>query len=436
VSEEYTLKAEELERGIDVENTTLVYSLISNGKKEISRTLKYDYTRCNGCGICVSVCPTKALELGSIPEIATGLDAPPVTWNIDLCTFCGMCAAFCPVNAIKMDTNDVDVAGGDSLLNMDTSFNEQCLPCLICERTCPHDAIEVELNLPTKESLFPFDETGKGSIEVDMEKCTLCGICAPFCPAFVMVEKDVDCNSLMPFENLIVDTEKCDYCTLCVDICPEDAISVERISGKPINVKPPKIEGEIKVDAELCTRCGWCAAVCPYDGVDVQRPFDADVHLLKGPLTECDPIGCHACFNVCPSNCFYVKERSDTTDGGVEGIRIGVKEDFCIGCGACENSCPLHGIVVERKQSSHFSPDEGPWGSQWNDAISSLTEGTRHRPDAEGSIDHLKIGVEHNEGTVEAVPKKNLKRLTRPLEEVEQKLKNVGKRRKFELGGS
>jgi len=60
-----------------------------------------------------------------------------------------------------------------------------------------------------------------------MEKCTLCGLCADLCHAFVFVEKKASADSLMPFEDLLVDRIKCDYCGICVPFCPEDAIKVK-----------------------------------------------------------------------------------------------------------------------------------------------------------------------------------------------------------------
>ena len=66
--------------------------LYTQATEKSLKTLDYDYKRCNGCGICVEICPTKALELGPIHEIATGLDAPAVMMDLDKCTFCRMCS--------------------------------------------------------------------------------------------------------------------------------------------------------------------------------------------------------------------------------------------------------------------------------------------------------------------------------------------------------
>ena len=64
---------------MDVQGDHFLYSQAT--EKSI-QTLDYDYKRCNGCGICVEICPTKALELGPVHEIATGLDAPAVMMDL------------------------------------------------------------------------------------------------------------------------------------------------------------------------------------------------------------------------------------------------------------------------------------------------------------------------------------------------------------------
>lgn len=46
---------------------------------------------CKGCGVCVSFCPTKVLEIKD--------DKCVITYR-DKCIFCGQCEQRCPDNAI------------------------------------------------------------------------------------------------------------------------------------------------------------------------------------------------------------------------------------------------------------------------------------------------------------------------------------------------
>ena len=213
--------------------------------------------------------------------------------------------------------------------------NEKCLPCLLCEPVCPTRAIKVNFN-KTREDYGPLRQGIKGKIAVDQEKCNLCGRCAKFCKAFLLMDRadrEKDPRNLVPYEQLLVDEELCDYCGLCVPICPEEAIAVE---GEPLAVAEGEEEfkGKIEIDQDLCIGCGRCAQVCPYQAMDIKKPFAGEIKLIEKNLARCDPLGCQACFNVCPAKCWYVDER---------GKAAPVK-DQCIFCGACEKACPVSAI--------------------------------------------------------------------------------------------
>ncbi len=47
---------------------------------------------CTGCGACIEICPTLALELKD----------KKVQFKEELCEECGLCAAECPVEAIRI----------------------------------------------------------------------------------------------------------------------------------------------------------------------------------------------------------------------------------------------------------------------------------------------------------------------------------------------
>ncbi|MCX9011458.1 MAG: 4Fe-4S binding protein [Candidatus Methanoperedens sp.] len=343
------------------------------------RVLDYDYKRCNGCGLCIEVCPKKAIEPGPLIEIATGLDAPPVIVDHTRCSFCGMCASFCPVKAFKMTLNDRNILELAEFPHLDSGvvFNDKCLPCLICVKACPEEAISVEFTFQKKEAIAPFKSGKTGEIEADMEKCTLCGLCVEFCPAFVLVEKKPEANDLMPFDDLLVDRTKCDYCGLCVPFCPEEAIKVKGdFNLEDVKKLAPKITGTIRVDNDKCTRCGWCEAVCPYDAAVVTKPFEGEIELIDAKLKGCDPVGCHGCFNVCPSKAWIIPADK----------KIDVVRDFCTYCGACEKACHVNAIGVKRKAVKHTPVIETPWAQDWKMAIASLTADDRNRPDTSRTL--------------------------------------------------
>jgi len=255
--------------------------------------------------------------------------------------------------------------------------NEKCLPCLLCQPVCPGQAIKVAFN-KTREDYGPLRTGIKGKIAVDPEKCNLCGRCAAFCKAFLLTdrtEREKEPRNLVPYEQLFVDEELCDYCGLCVPICPEEAISVE---GEPLDVPEDDrvFSGEISVDQSLCIGCGRCALVCPYQAMDIKKPFEGEINLIEKNLVRCDPLGCQACFNVCPAKCWYVDER---------GKAAPVKEQ-CIFCGACQKACPVSAIDVRRSDVRHTEIKETPWAEEWKQAISAIKTGQRSRPDVSGAV--------------------------------------------------
>lgn len=254
--------------------------------------------------------------------------------------------------------------------------NDKCLPCLLCEPVCPTKAIRVTFNR-TREDIGPLRQGIEGRISVDQDKCNLCGRCAKFCKAFLLLDRtdrDKEPQKLAPYEQLLVDEELCDYCGLCVPICPEEAISVE---GEPLKADPPlEFEGKIEVDRDLCIGCGRCALVCPYQAMDIKKPFQGEIRMVEKNLVRCDPQGCQACFNVCPAKCWYVDERGKAAPA----------KDQCIFCGACQKACPVSAIEVERSDVSHTEIKETPWAEEWKQAISAIKTGSRERPDVSSAL--------------------------------------------------
>ncbi len=50
-----------------------------------------DLRRCSGCGVCVELCPTSAVELR---------DGKAAITRPAACTFCPLCESYCPEGAI------------------------------------------------------------------------------------------------------------------------------------------------------------------------------------------------------------------------------------------------------------------------------------------------------------------------------------------------
>ena len=61
-----------------------------------------DVNVCKGCGLCVTVCPKKILEIAKDKLNAKGYNPARVT-DMDKCIGCAMCGMMCPDSAITVE---------------------------------------------------------------------------------------------------------------------------------------------------------------------------------------------------------------------------------------------------------------------------------------------------------------------------------------------
>lgn len=119
---------------------------------------------CNGCGTCLSICPTKAI---------TGGPGRVHSINVNLCINCGACAKVC-LNSCVLDQNGTTVQRV-SKRNWDI----------------PH-----------------FNET----------KCTRCGKCYEICPAGIITKPS---SAVLPS---LTNAKLCASCRMCWKVCMFNAI--------------------------------------------------------------------------------------------------------------------------------------------------------------------------------------------------------------------
>ncbi|SNR62701.1 4Fe-4S dicluster domain-containing protein [Humidesulfovibrio mexicanus] len=78
--------------------------LKENGVKitPASQKVSRDEDACMHCGLCTSLCRTKALSVD--------LTTRKVLFDVDRCSACGICTRVCPVRAMIVDMNDDDLS--------------------------------------------------------------------------------------------------------------------------------------------------------------------------------------------------------------------------------------------------------------------------------------------------------------------------------------
>jgi len=63
--------------------------------------VKVDWTKCNGDGVCVEVCPVEVFELQDLPKYPDTKKSVPV--KADDCILCMACVTSCPTEAITVE---------------------------------------------------------------------------------------------------------------------------------------------------------------------------------------------------------------------------------------------------------------------------------------------------------------------------------------------
>jgi 4Fe-4S ferredoxin len=321
----------------------------------LDKNLKYDLSRCVGCSLCLP-CPWDAITLGPVQEVAAGRleGAPLVIIDEDKCTFCGLCDSACIFNAIEAQFDDIPADVQYARLKGKHELDEdKCAPCLLCAKICPRDAITVDIKVTTKKELVKYKNRkaalrvaagtpdAKGTIVIDEDKCTWCGLCELLCPECITIywtEEKPKPPDFIPAVGIRIDTSQCDYCGLCETICPSDAVKVNCDSAPSRMIHEPIVEGNMTIDDDLCVDCTLCAQKCPYEALDVTLPLTGKVEVEN--LERCDPTGCINCFNICPTKAIFPTGDKD---------KLKIIEEICVFCGACENACPEEVLKVTRE---------------------------------------------------------------------------------------
>ncbi|MHA1339427.1 MAG: 4Fe-4S dicluster domain-containing protein [Promethearchaeota archaeon] len=262
-------KPPKVEKYMDIDGNLIIeqWKLLDKSKRLI-----YDLEKCVGCSLCYTICPSNAIELGPIPEIAQKLieETPAVLVDTEKCSFCFMCAKVC-INSVYKVVDE----------------NEQ----------------EIDLHeYPSLKQMWLWDE----------ESCKF-------------------------------DPDK-EICLICKEI------------RDPKNVKQGKhFSKDLKKVVDRC----------PTKSMQFISPFKGKVIILKNRLHRCDPNGCKACVNICPTESFFIPQSAQEIE---KFGKIACNEETCMYCGACENACPEKLIIVKRDSVDLEIPPESknkPWIKRW-----------------------------------------------------------------------
>jgi ferredoxin len=137
-------------------------------------------SRCIACGNCMKACPTNTLQPCTIRDGLNRLYTPKIVPRIGACdSKCHLCGYVCPTNAIRKIAIEEKpyVRVGTAVVD-----RHRCLAwvqkkeCLVCDESCPFNAIEPRLV-----------ETTRGPFKVPVVRedlCVGCGMCELKCPIY------------------------------------------------------------------------------------------------------------------------------------------------------------------------------------------------------------------------------------------------------------
>lgn len=239
----------------------------------------------------------------------------------------------------------------------------------------------------------------------DLDKCVGCSLCYVVCPERAIEMgpvPDIAQKLIDDMPAVLIDTDMCSFCFMCVSVCINSVYEIADEVGQAIqNPIFPVLPQMWVYDKSACKKdrksetCKLCTEVrnpiniqrgrhhakdlthviknCPSKSMEFSSPFEGKVLILKEQLYKCDPNGCKACVNICPTESFFIPQSANEV---AKFGKIACNEDTCMYCGACENSCPEEIIIVQRNSVDLIIPDEAknkPWISRWKKQFNDLT---------------------------------------------------------------
>ena len=153
----------------------------------------------------------------------------------------------------------------------------------------------VTRNYPAEPAVYP--ERSRGHIEIDVEKCILCGLCSMNCPPrAITVDRKGRTWTINRFD--------CIQCGYWVEKCPKKCLSIvpryqEPMPEKQVAVyeKPIEVKKFPQADTDTCVFCTLWAKKCQKEAITVDRAEK------KWELNKDLCVSCGLCASNCPKKC-------------------------------------------------------------------------------------------------------------------------------------
>ena len=136
------------------------------------------YSRCTGCGLCISHCPTRVLRASTTEYGALRVLHPVKDYDAAMCApYCTTCTDLCPTGALSRLTLDAKLStsvGVAKLTRPNCISFQYYAECGRCAEVCPKKAITMTQSDVPGFGLYP---------AINPDICIGCGACQFVCPA-------------------------------------------------------------------------------------------------------------------------------------------------------------------------------------------------------------------------------------------------------------
>ncbi|MBQ0058561.1 MAG: 4Fe-4S binding protein [Lachnospiraceae bacterium] len=194
----------------------------------------------------------------------------------------------------------------------------------------------VTVNYPAEPAVYP--EGSRGHVEIDVDKCISCTICAMNCPSDALkVDRQAGTWTINRFD--------CIACGYCVEKCPKKCLKMVPGYQEPMGekteetfrrpeesmakaAKPAKptvtaapstgivsTHNHVSIDVKKCLGCGKCMRNCPNDALAVDRKAKT------WSINRSKCITCGLCIDNCPTKCMTM-DPNDPDSNGIETYEI------------------------------------------------------------------------------------------------------------------
>lgn len=292
------------------------------------RPVEIDTSRCNGCGICVKLCPTNVFEMQ---------DGKAVAPRDDACIGCDLCAAECQPRAIVVHRLPMPATNTEVQLRWAGVEEKPAGPANPISP--PFRAIAADPETPSPRETgaglgyvptpadLPRPPAGPARPLASAPVAALLPAAGPARPLQIEVlavsEGPQPGSAGLTHKVLAAYPEICVGCQMCELAC--SLVHVGRLNPYEARIKVTKVEAEGKVFPVICHHCqiAKCEQACPTKALYFDPKLRDVVMLNEGKCVRC-----MECVYACPFGAIQVSPA-----GGI------LKCDLCGGEPACVKVC-------------------------------------------------------------------------------------------------